>query len=128
MSKAIRPIIGVLVFLFALLTGGGAGFIVRGVYDRLTMVEGLVHVVNATRSLQGVEVVFPSGHREPLSLVAGAAATFRAGGMGEGSIGVKIDGREEEAVGYVTSQNGMVVLTVGEEAVAFSQVLPGDLD
>lgn len=128
MSKAIRPIIGVLVFLFALLTGGGAGFVVRGVYDRLTMVDGLVLVVNATGSPQGGEVVFPSGQREALALVSGATATLRVAETGEGAIGVNIDGRGEEAVGYVTAQNGMVVLTVGEEAVSFSQVLPGDLD
>ena len=46
------------------------------------------------------------------------------GKTGEGSIDVTIDGTGKDDVGYLTTMNGMVILTVAENSIIFSQFSP----
>jgi hypothetical protein len=44
------------------------------------------------------------------------------GKTGEGSVDVTVDGIPGGEVGYVTSRNGMIIFTIDEDSVFFSQV------
>ena len=43
-------------------------------------------------------------------------------GTGEGSVAVAVDGVRKDEVGYVTSRNGMIMITVADDRVVFSQI------
>ena len=79
-------------------------------------------VVNATAVDHTIRFAFPAGEVMEVDLEAGNSFRFGVDETGEGSIGVTIDGARREDVGYVTSMNGMVVLTIDEDRVIFSQV------
>ena len=49
---------------------------------------------------------------------------FMITNTGEGSITVIIDGKVRDQVGYVTSMNSIVVLTIGEDHTGYSKIFP----
>ena len=86
------------------------------------LLEGQVLVINATAEAHTIHLAFPSGQEVELDLKGGACSRVFVGKTGEGSIVVTIDGDREEEVGYVTSQNGMIVIAVAQDRVTHSQV------
>lgn len=57
-----------------------------------------------------------------VDLKAGVSSRSLVEKTGEGSVGVVIDGTRNEKVGYVTSMNGLIILTIAGDRVVFSQV------
>lgn len=94
----------------------------KGLYDRMFMLEGHVVVVNATAEDHQITFAFPSGQKTEVALKAGTSLRSLVGKTGEGSVDIVIDGTRREEVGYVTSMNGLIILTIGEDRVVFSQV------
>lgn len=94
----------------------------RGLYDRLFILEGQVVAVNATANDRTGRFVFPSGEEIKADLKAGVSSQFVVGKTGEGSVDVTVDGIPGGEVGYVTSRNGMIIFTIDEDSVFFSQV------
>ena len=94
----------------------------RGLYDRLFILEGHVVVVNATAKDHTIRFAFPAGEEMEIDLKAGVSSRSVVGKTGEGSVDVTIDGNRRDEVGYVTSMNGMIILTIAEDRVIFSQV------
>ena len=86
------------------------------------MLEGQVVAVNATAKDHTVRFEFPSGEEIEANLNAGVSSRFVVGKTGEGSVDVTVDGTPRDGVGYVTSMNGMIILTIAEDRVVFSQV------
>ena len=104
--------------------GGGAGWFFRAEYDRIFMLEGLCHIVNVSNQALDVSLEFPSGHQEELRLSANGFEDFLVRNTGEGGISVTVNQKNLGSVGYVTSMNSIVVLTVAPEEVGFSQIFP----
>jgi len=96
----------------------------RGLYDKLFMLEGQLFVVNATAEDHMITLTFPLGEEVKIDLNAGDSSRFVIGKTGEGSIDVTIDGVAKGDVGYLTSMNGMVIITIAEDSVIFSQFSP----
>lgn len=96
----------------------------RGLYDKLFMLEGQVLLVNATAEDHTIKLTFPLGEELKVDLKAGDSSRFMIGKTGEGSIDVTIDGTGKDDVGYLTTMNGMVILTVAENSIIFSQFSP----
>jgi len=96
----------------------------RGLYDKLFMLEGQLFVVNATAEDHMITLTFPLGEEVKIDLNAGDSSRFVIGKTGEGSIYVTIDGVAKGDVGYLTSMNGMVIITIAEDSVIFSQFSP----
>jgi len=94
----------------------------RGLYDKLFMLEGQVVVVNATAEDHTVRLVFPAGEEMEVDLKAGVSSRSVVGKTGEGAVDVTIDGTPRDEVGYVTSMNGLIILTIDEDRVIFSRV------
>ena len=117
-----QPRTGTIALVILLLIVVAVTWLVRGFYDRLFFLEGQVVVVNATAVDHTIRFAFPAGEVMEVDLEAGNSFRFGVDETGEGSIGVTIDGARREDVGYVTSMNGMVVLTIDEDRVIFSQV------
>ncbi len=99
-----------------------ASWLGRGLYDRLYLLDGQVVIVNATGEDHAVRFTFPTDEEMEVDLKAGASSRSMIGDTGEGAIAVTIDGNCREEVGYVTSMNGMIILTIDEDRVIFSQV------
>jgi hypothetical protein len=99
-----------------------ATWIGRGCYDRLFILEGQVVVVNATTEDHTIGLAFPSGEKIDIDLKAGASARSMIGKTGEGSLSLTIDGSRRSEEGYLTSMNGMTILTINDDRVIFSQV------
>jgi hypothetical protein len=111
------------VMAVAVFVGGAvSAWFARGAYDRIFPLEGHVHVVSHAQRDHKVGLTFPSGKRIDLELPRGASVDTEAHGTGEGSIEVSIDGQHVKDVGYVTSRNPAIVLTVGDGNVTFSQI------
>jgi hypothetical protein len=102
----------------------GATWFGRGTYDRLFMMEGRILVVNSTDTPHKIQVSFPSGKNLNFDLAGGAASEAHVEATGEGSVRVVVDGTRSEDIGYVTSRNSMVVLTVSDSKIVFSQLNP----
>jgi hypothetical protein len=100
----------------------GAAWFGRGLYDRLFMLEGQIVVVNATAEDHMVRIVFPANEEMEINLKAGDSSRSLVGKTGEGPIDVTIDGTPRDEVGYVTSMNGLIILTIDEDRVIFSQI------
>ena len=96
----------------------------RGLYDKLFMLEGQVFVVNATAENHTIKLTFPLGEELKVNLKAGDSSRFVIGKTGEGSIDVTIDGNGKDEVGYLTTKNGMMILTIAEDSIIFSQFSP----
>lgn len=109
----------ILLFVFVVTTWLG-----RGLYDKLFMLEGEVFVVNATAEDHTMKLTFPLGEELKVDLKAGDSSRFVIGKTGEGPICVTIDGTGKNDVGYLTTMNGMVILTIAEDNVIFSQFSP----
>ncbi|MGB0580933.1 MAG: hypothetical protein ACPGVU_14625 [Limisphaerales bacterium] len=121
MSKA-KLGMRVLVWVVVLVTCVAATWMGRGMYDRVFLLEGQVLVINATGEKHAIKLAVPVGEEVKLDLKGGASSRLLLGRTGEGSVAVNIDGTRKEEVGYVTSQNGMIIITVTEDRVIFSQV------
>lgn len=96
----------------------------RGLYDKLFMLEGQVLLVNATAEDHTIKLTFPLGEELKVDLKAGDSSRFVIGKTGEGSIDVTIDGTGKDDVGYLTTMNGIVILTIAEDSIIFSQFSP----
>ena len=96
-------------------------WVARGVYDTLTLDEGVFHVVNHVDRSRVIELSFPSSERRSATFGPGEAIDFTVDWTGEGSITVVIDELELDPIGYVTSQNGLSVVVVGEDSISFTQ-------
>ena len=81
-------------------------------------------VVNATAEDHTIKLTFPLGEELKVDLKAGDSSRFVIGKTGEGSIDVTIDGNGKDEVGYLTTKNGMMILTIAEDSVIFSQFSP----
>jgi hypothetical protein len=113
-----------LAFLILLSVSTAASWFGRGIYDKLFMMEGRILVVNATSETHQIELAFPSGKLLNFELTSGASSEAQVNETGEGSVGVLVDGTRSDAVGYVTSRNSIMVLTVSDSKVVFSQMIP----
>ena len=114
-----------ILFTAAALLSGVSAWVIRGEYDRHSMMEGAFHVVSHSSTAHEVLLRFPSGKTKKFKLGPGAATDFRLMETGEGSITVSLNGESRDRVGYVTSMNSIVVLVIGEETTGFSQIFPG---
>ena len=114
----------IILFTASTLLAGTLAWMMRGIYDRHLMIEGAFHVVSHSTKAHEVLLKFPSGETKEFSLNPGAVTDFRLMETGEGSITVSLDGKPRDAVGYVTSINGMIVLVIGDETTGFSQIFP----
>ena len=120
-SKSLSRIrtIALVILLPVLVTATWFG---KGLYDRIFMLEGHVVVVNATAEDHKIQCSFPSGQKLEVALKAGTSLRSLVGKTGEGSVDIVIDGTRREEVGYVTSMNGLIILTIGEDRIVLSQV------
>ena len=87
--------------------------------------EGHFHVTNHSDKNVDVELQFPSGAKVDRELQGSGSVDFRINNTGEGSIKVLVNGKVIDSVGYVTSMNSIVILSVSETRVGFSQIFPG---
>ncbi len=97
----------------------------RGEWDKAFFMEGQFHVVNQTENEIDVVLDFPSGEKVNLEIGGLGSSDFRMRDTGEGSVQVSVDNQVVYSVGYVTSMNGIVVLSIGDSGVNFSQIYPG---
>ena len=115
---------GKITVMILLLIFVAATWLGRGLYDKLFMLEGQVFVVNATAEDHTIKLTFPLGEELEVDLKAGDSSRSVIGKTGEGSIDVTIDGTGKDDVGYLTTKNGMMILTIAEDSVIFSQFSP----
>ena len=115
---------GKITVMILLLIFVAATWLGRGLYDKLFMLEGQVFVVNATAENHTIKLTFPLGEELKVNLKTGDSSRFVIGKTGEGSIDVTIDGTGKDDVGYLTTKNGMMILTIAEDSVIFSQFSP----
>ncbi|MDA7678315.1 hypothetical protein N8577_03610 [Akkermansiaceae bacterium] len=115
---------GKITVMILLLIFVAATWLGRGLYDKLFMLEGQVFVVNATAEDHTIKLTFPLGEELKVNLKAGDSSRCVIGKTGEGSIDVTIDGTGKDDVGYLTTKNGMMILTIAEDSVIFSQFSP----
>ncbi|GAA4355824.1 hypothetical protein [Kangiella marina] len=99
-------------------------WLLRGEIDKQFMMEGHFHIVSTASQNFDVVLKFPSGEYESFDLKSGGTYRFKQTDTGEGSITVVINGVGREQVGYVTSLNSIIVLTVGDNETGFSQIFP----
>lgn len=111
--------------ILAALVGATIAWIVRGIWDEEFMMEGHFHVINHSDKNLDVELRFPSGAILDCDLQGSGSEDFRINNTGEGSVKVLVNGKLVDSVGYVTSMNSIVILTVSETGVGFSQIFPG---
>jgi len=114
--------------IFLIFTGLVMGLLAwsaRGFYDELTLLEGHFHVVNHSEEEVEVSVKFPSGKSFEGTISRLGSVDFVVQETGEGSVEVTLNGKIVKKVGYVTSMNNIVVLTISPENVTFSQIFPG---
>ena len=115
---AIRATVAVFLLSISIVAAG----LGRGFYDRMFMLEGQVVVVNASNDERAIRIAFPAGEKMEVTLKAGGSSRFVVGKTGEGSVAVSVDGVRKDEVGYVTSRNGMIMITVADDRVVFSQI------
>jgi hypothetical protein len=101
---------------------GATAWVGRGLYDEIFMMEGRFHVISLADKDHDVVLDFPSGKRVELELAKGATTDFQLLNTGEGSITITVDGKKRDEVGYVTSINGTIVLTIAADDTGFSQI------
>ena len=83
--------------------------------------DGQVHVVNTLPKKISVKIIFPSGEERNARLEQGASKNFYIPSTGKGSIQTFVDGNEKRCSSYVTTMNKLIILSVTEEQVFFSQ-------
>jgi hypothetical protein len=106
------------------LIGAALAWFARGVWDEQFLMEGHFHVTNHSDENVDVELQFPSGAKFDCELQGSGSADFRIKNTGEGSVKVLVNGKVVDSVGYVTSMNSIVILSVSESRVVFSQIFP----
>lgn len=107
--------------LLSAVVAAGVTWVARGIYDAVTMDQGVFHTVNADAVPRSIELTFPSGERRSAVLEAGRAVDFHVASTGEGAVSVMTDGELVGTVGYVTSHNGLSVIVVQSDGALFSQ-------
>jgi len=127
-ENAMGRVAGILAPVLAVIVFAGAAWVLRGVYDRMFMLEGVFLVTNAGGSDIQVGLTFPSGESRVFQLGRGASCTFVLKDTGEGGIDVRVGDGPVTTTGYVTSINDMCVIAVGDSTVSFSQVMPGMIE
>lgn len=88
------------------------------------MTEGRILVVNSTAATHKIQLSFPSGKLLDFNLTSGTSSEARVRDTGEGSVRVVVDGTRSEDIGYVTSRNSMMVVTISDSTIVFSQITP----
>jgi hypothetical protein len=111
--------------LLSAVVAAGVTWVARGLFDELTMDEGVFHIVNADAVPRSIELTFPSGERRSAVLEAGRAVDLHVANTGEGAVSVRADGEVVGSVGYVTSQNSLSILVVQSDGALFSQYIRG---
>ena len=107
------------------LIGAAIAWFARGIWDEQFLMEGHFHVTNHSDKNVDVELQFPSGAMFDCELQGSGSADFRINNTGEGSVKVLVNGKVVDSAGYVTSMNSIVILSVSETRVGFSQIFPG---
>lgn len=107
------------------LIGAALAWFARGVWDKKFLMEGHFHVTNHSDKNVDVGLQFPSGAKFDCELQGSGSTDFRFHNTGEGSVTVLVNGKVVDSVGYVTSMNSIVVFSVSETRVIFSQIFPG---
>lgn len=105
--------------------GFSIAWMARGLYDQLFLLEGHCHVVNHSVKDIEVRVGFPSGKFYDQKIPPLGNVDFIVKDSGEGPVEVTVNGTIVKKVGYVTSMNNVVVLSISPENVTFSQIFPG---
>jgi len=123
-----KRVVRVLAVTMVIAACSGAAWVLRGVYDRMFMLEGVFLVTNAGGSDIQVGLTFPSGESRVFQLGRGASCTFVLKDTGEGGIDVRVGDGPVTTTGYVTSINDMCVIAVGDSTVSFSQIIPGMIE
>lgn len=119
-----KTIKALLLTLASLIVGLLCAWVLRGEFDRHFMMEGHFHIVSTASENFDVVLNFPSGENESFKLKSGGTYSFKQTNTGEGSIAVVLNGKQRDEVGYVTSLNDIIVLTVGDKETGFSQIFP----
>lgn len=107
-----------------LITGLLCAWVLRGEFDKHYMMEGHFHIISTASQNYDVVLKFPSGEYVSFYLTSGGTYDFKQTNTSEGSITVAINGKDRDEIGYVTSLNSIVVLTVGDKETGFSQIFP----
>lgn len=108
----------------AVVCGVMIGWFARAIYDKLFFLEGTILVVNCTDQTLDITLDFPSGTSKQMTLNPKASHEYVETNTGEGDISVSIPGRTPENVGYVTTMNDIIVLSIDDNNTTFSQILP----
>ena len=119
MKKLISKLI--LWFIIAVLFTA-AGWFSKGAWDSVFYLHGRVHIVNTLSTKPDVSLTFPSGEIFELKFDKAHSKNIYVGNTGEGSISVVVDGEKIKCDSYVTSVNGLIVITITNEEAIFSQV------
>lgn len=104
--------------------GAAIAWFARGIWDEAFMMENRFHIANHSDKEIDVEIQFPSGAKFNSKLQAWGSQDFKVDSTGEGALKVLVNGKVVGDVGYVTSMNAIVVLSVDESKVGFSQIFP----
>lgn len=113
-----------LLTLASFIVGLLCAWVLRGEFDKHFMMEGHFHIVSTASENFDVVLQFPSGESASFYLNSGDTHSFKETNTGEGSIIVFINGKDRDQIGYVTTLNNMIVLTVGDKETGFSQIFP----
>ena len=128
MEKAMTRVSRVFAAALAVAVCAGASWVLRGMYDRTFMLEGVFLVTNAGGGETRVELTFPSGESREFQLGKGAFRTFVLKDTGEGGIEVRVGDGPVITTGYVTSFNDLCIIAVGDSTVSFSQLIPAMIE
>ena len=96
----------------------------RGLYTNLFEFDNIFHVVNNTGEKNIIEIKFPSGESFSQDYHQGQGLSYRAQNTGEGGVHVSISGKSFGSCGYVTTRNGISIISVSSDNLAFSRLYP----
>ena len=92
----------------------------RGLYTKLFEFNNIFHIVNNTGEKGNIEIKFPSGESFKQEYHLGQGLSYRAQNTGEGGVHVTFNGKSLGECGYVTTSNGINIISVSSDNLAFS--------
>jgi len=122
MTDRITKRVALAIYLCILILCTLSAWFARGVYDDIFLLAGHFHVVNATGQPLDLTLAFPSGNQHAFQIAPFASVDFMETNTGEGSIDIVIPGRSTDSVGYVTTMNQPIVLTIDQNHTTFSYI------
>jgi len=83
---------------------------------------GHIHIISHLDTDHFITLEFPSGEKRVIELAEKQSVDLKVSNTGEGSITVYVDETIIDRVGYVTSWNNPIVLSIKKDGVTFSQL------